>query len=114
MTDPLLPPQSLSVSQYEEPTPAGPTAASFASDHERKEWLLATLGEEFCRKNGVYRIPDDLVLSVVIPVYNEHDDPRDPRRVRAVPISKQIILVDDCSTDGTRDILPRSLNRNPT
>ena len=71
MADPLLPPQSLSVSQYE-PMPAEPTLASFASDHERREWLIGTLGEASCRKIGVYRIPDDLVLSVVIPVYNEH------------------------------------------
>ena len=27
------------------------------------------------------------------------------RRVRAVPIPKEIILVDDCSSDGTRDLL---------
>src|SRR5208337_4369742 len=27
------------------------------------------------------------------------------RRVQAVPIPKEIVLVDDCSTDGTRDIL---------
>src|SRR5271157_1827208 len=71
MHEPLLPPQSLSVSQCE-PMPAGPNLASFANDHERREWLIGTLGEAFCRKIGVYRIPDDLVVSVVIPVYNEH------------------------------------------
>ena len=27
------------------------------------------------------------------------------RRVEAVPMPKEVILVDDCSTDGTRDIL---------
>ena len=36
-----------------------------------REWLLQHLGESLCRKLGVYRVPDDLVLSVVIPVYNE-------------------------------------------
>jgi glycosyltransferase involved in cell wall biosynthesis len=112
MPDPLLPTQSLSVSQYEEPTSAGPTPASFASDHERKEWLLGTLGESVCRKFGVYRIPDNLILSVVIPVYNEHLTIRVILdRVRAVPINKQIIVVDDCSTDGTRDILREMAER---
>ncbi len=50
-----------------------------ADDVERREWLIQFLGEPFCRKLGIYRVPDDLVLSVVIPVYNEKDThPRDP------------------------------------
>jgi len=45
-------------------------------------------------------------LSVVIPVYNEKDTILEIlKRVRAVPLEKEIIVVDDCSTDGTRDIL---------
>jgi glycosyltransferase involved in cell wall biosynthesis len=45
-------------------------------------------------------------LSVVIPTYNERQTlPEIVRRVRAVPISKEIILVDDGSTDGTREVL---------
>jgi glycosyltransferase involved in cell wall biosynthesis len=75
-------------------------------EHARREWMIRTLGEAFCRKLGVYRLPDDLVLSVVIPVYNErHTLDEILRQVRAVPIAKQIILVDDCSTDGTRERL---------
>src|SRR5215211_6707211 len=73
-------------------------------DRERVDWLIRLLGETYCRKLGIYRIPDDLTLSVVIPVYNEMDTIREiVRQVRAVPIPKQIILVDDCSTDGTRE-----------
>ena len=42
-------------------------------------------------------------LSVVIPVYNEEQTIRELiERVRAVPIEKEIIAVDDYSTDGTR------------
>ena len=74
--------------------------------HERLEWLLQNLGEAMCRRLGLYRVPADLVLSVVIPVYNEKNTIREIlRQVRAVPVRQQIILVDDCSRDGTRDIL---------
>lgn len=45
-------------------------------------------------------------LSVVIPVYNEMDTIEDiVARVQAVPIDKELILVDDFSTDGSRDKL---------
>jgi glycosyltransferase involved in cell wall biosynthesis len=47
-----------------------------------------------------------MLLSVVIPVYNERDTiGQILDRVRAVPIAKEIIVVDDCSTDGTREVL---------
>jgi glycosyltransferase involved in cell wall biosynthesis len=49
-------------------------------------------------------------LSVIIPVYNEKDTLREIiARVRAVPLEKEIILVDDCSKDGSREIL-KALN----
>ena len=45
-------------------------------------------------------------LSVVIPVYNEKSTIRDIlTRVQAAPLDKEIIVVDDHSTDGTREIL---------
>jgi glycosyltransferase involved in cell wall biosynthesis len=48
----------------------------------------------------------DPLLSVVMPVYNESATVGEIiRRVLAVPIRTQLIVVDDCSTDGTRDQL---------
>jgi glycosyltransferase involved in cell wall biosynthesis len=45
-------------------------------------------------------------LSVVIPVYNERLTlPEILERVQAVAVPKEIVIVDDCSTDGTRDYL---------
>jgi glycosyltransferase involved in cell wall biosynthesis len=47
-------------------------------------------------------------LSIVIPVYNEEETLEEVfRRVQATPYTKEIIAVDDASTDGSRDILKR-------
>ena len=70
------------------------------------ESIRNVLGEAACRQLGLYVIPVENLLSVVIPVYNERDTLLDLiDRVRTVPIRKELILVDDCSTDGTRDVL---------
>jgi len=53
-------------------------------------------------------------LSVIIPVYNERYTVRDlVRRVVAIDIRKEIIMVDDGSTDGTIDILTSLVSRYP-
>jgi glycosyltransferase involved in cell wall biosynthesis len=50
----------------------------------------------------------DPLLSVVMPCYNERDTIEEIiGRVFAVPIRTELIVVDDGSTDGTRDILAR-------
>jgi glycosyltransferase involved in cell wall biosynthesis len=47
-----------------------------------------------------------LRLSVVIPCFNERDTVIELiDRVKAVPIDTQVIVVDDCSTDGSRELL---------
>ena len=51
---------------------------------------------------------DALILSVLIPVYNErHTIELILDAVHAVPVRKQVICVNDCSTDGTAEILRR-------
>lgn len=51
-------------------------------------------------------IPNDFKLSVIMPVYNERKTVlRVLDRVLQVPITKEVIIVDNCSTDGTREIL---------
>lgn len=48
-------------------------------------------------------------LTVVIPVYNEvHTILSLIERVQAVPVDKEIVLVDDHSTDGTRALLEQT------
>jgi glycosyltransferase involved in cell wall biosynthesis len=46
------------------------------------------------------------MISVVIPVYNEVNTIKELiARVQVVPLDKEIIIVDDCSSDGTREVL---------
>jgi glycosyltransferase involved in cell wall biosynthesis len=49
-----------------------------------------------------------MMLSVIIPVYNESKTIHQiVDRVRATPYDKEIIIIDDGSTDGTRDELKK-------
>src|SRR6516225_2791373 len=85
----------------------GDVIASLPTDAAGKLRVLHhLLGEAACRQLGIYPIPADFKLSVVIPVYNEERWVREVvRRVQEVPIPKEIVIVEDCSTDNTRDIL---------
>ena len=54
-------------------------------------------------------------LSVVIPVYNERRSVAECiRRVMAVPFEKEVIVVDDASTDGTTALLEEIKRRHPS
>jgi dolichol-phosphate mannosyltransferase len=64
--------------------------------------LVETSGEE----TRVTPVPAQAEISVLIPVFNEERSLMHLlERVRAVPVEKEILIVDDCSTDRTREIL---------
>lgn len=75
---------------------------------DKVSFLQQLLGRDACRRLGIYPVPQDFLLSVVIPVYNELNTLENlVERVRAVPLRKEIVLIDDASTDGTSELIDR-------
>jgi glycosyltransferase involved in cell wall biosynthesis len=64
------------------------------------------LTDDVFRRLGIFALPPDFRLSVVIPVFNEVNTVLEViERVRRTGLPLEIILVDDGSQDGTRDKL---------
>src|SRR5579883_1799718 len=97
MTDPLEPPTLVAPPPPPQPPPR-PEAQPAAPDTESMP-----------RLRGRTPLPrEQLRLSVLIPVYNERNTIElILDQVHAVPVPKEVICVNDRSTDGTGDILDR-------
>lgn len=90
-------------------TPLAPTTSD-QSYLERMETTLAAAEAAVAAVDRASASPAKqrtaLAVSVVIPVYNERDTIVEIfERVRAVGMHQEIIIVDDFSLDGTRDVL---------
>lgn len=75
-------------------------------DSLQSERLGKVLTDDVCRRLGIFAIPADFRLTVIIPVFNEVNTIVSViDRVRRTALPLEIILVDDGSSDGTRETL---------
>lgn len=76
------------------------------TDVEESVTLRAALESSTRGELGLLTLPENFTLSVVMPVYNERETIREViQRVFATWLPIELVIVDDGSSDGTRDIL---------
>lgn len=73
------------------------------------EWIArarSVIGDAACRQLGLYELPAKFLLTVVVPIFNEEHNLRTIlERITQVAIPKELILVDDCSRDGSLELM---------
>ncbi len=69
---------------------------------------LKQFGPTICRRLGIYALPSDFLLSVVVPVYNEvRSLEKIVARLLGTGLPLEILLVNDGSTDGSTALIDR-------
>ncbi|WP_233148243.1 glycosyltransferase family 2 protein [Rhodopirellula sp. MGV] len=104
---------SLEDVSIEQPSdPSGDSPSHFWTTEYVKK-MRSLLGNDVCRKLGIFELPNDFLLSVVVPVYNEGGTVSSVvDRLTNTGLPMEIILVDDGSQDGTPEALA-SLSSRP-
>ena len=82
------------------------TEDALMDDARRYDFLERRFGRDKCRRLGFFPMPPGYLVSVVIPVFNEAKTIEQViQRVRDVGLPCEMVVVDDGSSDGTRDVL---------
>jgi glycosyltransferase involved in cell wall biosynthesis len=92
-----------------------PDLISSTDDQAVLEWSsrwydrqVVSLGPSTCRQLGLFAIPDNFRLCIIVPVFNEEATLEAViARVSSIPIRKTIVMIDDCSTDDSRNVINR-------
>jgi dolichol-phosphate mannosyltransferase len=70
--------------------------------------MVLKKGQKSAAIRDSYMNNSDLLLTIIVTVYNEKETIVESlRQITALEIEKEIIVVDNCSTDGTQDLLKK-------